>query len=195
MSPIVIASLVEGHGEVEALPVLIRRVAALVAPGVAVQALRPHRHSRGKLVREGELQRCGLVALANSPEAHLLVLLDADDDCPAELGPQFLEWIKPLRPSRTAVVVATREYETWFLASAESLRGRRGPPETLKPAADPEGIRGAKDRIKRSTLRRSYSPMADQAALTDGIDIDLARRRSDSFDKLCRVLEGWLQRR
>lgn len=39
---------------------------------------------------------------------------------------------------------------------------------------------------------RAYSPPVDQAALTDGIDVGLARSRSDSFDKLCRVIEEWL---
>ena len=38
----------------------------------------------------------------------------------------------------------------------------------------------------------AYRPTVDQAALADAIDIDLARGRSASFDKFCRVLEGWL---
>jgi len=56
LSPVVIASIVEGHGEVEAVPVLIRRVATHVAPNVAVAVPRPHRRPRSKLVRAQELE-------------------------------------------------------------------------------------------------------------------------------------------
>ena len=193
MSAVVIASIVEGDGEVEAVPVLIRRVAAHLAPAVAVDVPRPHRRPRSSLVRMGELERYGHIALAGSPDAYLLVLLDADKDCPAGLGPQLLDRVGTLRPSRAAVVVAKCEYEAWFLASAASLEGRRGLRVSLEPPDDPEGIRDAKGWIQRNrTDGRAYSPTVDQAALTARIDIDLARSRSDSFDKFCRVLEGWL---
>ena len=188
-----IALIVEGYGDVEAVPVLVRRVAAHVAPAVAVDVLRPHRRSRLKLVRSGELERYGRIALAGSPEAHLLVLVDADTDCPAELGPQFLERVASLQTRRVGVVLAKHEFENWFLASAESLGGRRGLRSPLDPPVDPEAIRGAKEWIQANrTDGRAYRPTVDQAALTEGIDIDLARRRSASFDKFCRVLEGWL---
>jgi hypothetical protein len=52
-----------------------------------------------------------------------------------------------LRPALlSAVVLANREYESWFLASAIALRGRmqsatmRCPQPTLKPFATPKGI-------------------------------------------------------
>ena len=41
-----IASIVEGHGEVEAVPILIRRLAQSLAPNLAVVAPRPIRVSR-----------------------------------------------------------------------------------------------------------------------------------------------------
>lgn len=188
-----IAPVVEGHGEVEAVPVLIRRVAAHVAPGVGVVVQRPHRHPRSKLVRANELEAYCRIAFEESPGAHLLVLLDADDDCPAELGPRLLEHVGSTGSPRRAVVVAKCEYEAWFLASAESLGGRRGLPNELDSPRDPEGVRDAKGWIRSNRVDgRAYSPPVDQAALTAGIDIALARGRSASFDKFCRVLEGWL---
>ena len=193
MSPLVIAPVVEGPGDVAAVPGLIRQVATHVAPGVGVEVLRPHRRPRSSLVRSGELERYSRIALSGSVEAHLLVVIDADDDCPAELGSELLERVEELRPRRVAVVMAKREFESWFLASAESLGGRRGLRSPLEAPPDPEAIRGAKEWIQANrTDGRAYRPTVDQAALTAGIDIDLARNRSASFDKFCRVLEGWL---
>ncbi len=188
-----IAPIVKGYGDVKAVPVLVRRVAAHVAPGVAVDVIRPHRRNRSALVQRGELERYGRIALAGSPDARLLVLVDADMDCPAELGPQFLERVASLWTRRAGVVLAKHEFENWFLASAESLGRRRGLRSPLDPPVDPEAIRGAKEWIQANrTDGRAYRPTVDQAALTDAIDIDLARGRSASFDKFCRVLEGWL---
>lgn len=188
-----IASIVEGHGDVAAVPALIRHVATHVAPGVAIQVLRPHRRPRSSLVRSGELERCGRIALSGSAGAHLLVLVDADDDCPAEFGPELLARVEDLQPRQVEVVLAKREFENWFLASAESLAGRRGLRNPLESPPDPEAVRGAKEWIQANrTDGRAYRPTVDQAALTVGLDIDLARNRSTSFDKLCRVLEGWL---
>ena len=118
-----IAPIVEGYGDVKAVPVLVRRVAAHVAPGVAVDVLRPHRRPRSALVLRGELERYGRIALTGCPDARLLVLVDADEDCPAELGPQLSERIASLQIRRVGVVLAKHEFENWFLASAESLGG------------------------------------------------------------------------
>jgi len=49
----------------------------------------------------------------------ILILLDADDDCPAELGPTIVDLARGIKPHcRMAVVLPKREYEAWFLASA-----------------------------------------------------------------------------
>lgn len=188
-----IAPIVEGPGDVAAVPVLVRRAATHVAPGAAVNVLRPHRRPRSALARPGELERYGRIALSGAADARLLVLVDADDDCPAELGPQWLGRLEDLQPREVAVVLAKHEFESWFLASAESLAGRRGLMNPLEPPPDPEAVRGAKEWIQENrTDGRAYRPTVDQAALADGIDIELARSRSASFDKLCRVLEEWL---
>lgn len=193
MSAIVIAPIVEGHGEVAAVPVLIRRVAARIAPAVAVDVRRPHRIPRSRLLRSGELERCARIAQADSPGANVLVLVDADEDCPAQLGPATLSRLGGADVGRAAVVVAKHEYEAWFLASAEALGGRRGLRSPLAAPADPERVGGAKEWIQANRIDgRAYRPTVDQAALTAGIDIDIARNRSASFDKFCRVLEGWL---
>lgn len=105
--------IVEGHGEMSAVPVLVRRVAAWLDPDLVLNALRPHRVPRGKLVKREELQRAvEYVARAAGPGAPILVLLDADDDCAARVGPRLLSWAGEQRSDRAiGVVMATCAYE------------------------------------------------------------------------------------
>jgi hypothetical protein len=87
-----------------------------------------------------------------------------------------------------AVVLAKREYEAWFLAAAESLRGKRGLPDDLQPPDDPEAIQGAKEWLRaRMPTDRKYGAVLDQPALTALFDMDAARRLG-SFDKCYREI-------
>jgi hypothetical protein len=148
----------------------------------------PLRISRSKLVRGQELERAvEFAARKTAGQGGILILVDSDDDCPAQLAPQLLARARKTRSNLPiSVVLAKREFEAWFLASAESLRGRRGLPSDLAPPPDPELIRGAKEWIARRIAGGStYSEALDQPALTAVFDLDLAAGRSDSFDK-CR---------
>jgi hypothetical protein len=117
-------------------------------------------------------------------------LLDADDDCPAQLGPALVGRISVIQSDiPSAVVLAKREYEAWFLAAAESLSEKRGLPADLQPPPDAEAVKGAKEWLRDHMPRnRKYVETADQAALTAVFDFNLARQRSDSFDKCYREI-------
>ena len=120
----------------------------------------------------------------------VLVLLDADSDCPAEIAPSLLRRVRDVRPGiRASVVVAKSEYEAWFLAAAHSLRGVFV--DEAEPPDDPELIRSAKAYLTKNYLSRDvrYSETVDQPRFTARMDLDEARA-SPSFDKLCRDLEG-----
>ena len=52
-----IAAIVEGDGEVEAVPVLIRRIGSEVSPLSPPTVLRPIRVRRQRILKEGELER------------------------------------------------------------------------------------------------------------------------------------------
>ncbi len=123
----------------------------------------------------------------------VLVLLDADDDCPAELGPKLLAWAVAARSDTPVrVVVASREYESWFLAGAASLAGRFGFPEGLEPPKDPDHLpRNAKKWLEEQRDWRPYKETADQLTFSSALDVGLTRSLSDSFDKLCRDV-AWL---
>ncbi len=187
--PIRLGCIVEGHGEVEAVPVVVRRIAERESPLSDVRILGPIRISKDRLVKAGELERAvELAARLTGLPGGVLVVLDSDDDCPAEQGPALLARAVEARSDRPiAVVLAKREFEGWLLAAAESLRGQRGLPDNLQPPADPEAIRGAKEWLTgRMMASRVYSPTLDQPALSARFDLDLARKRSESFDKFYR---------
>jgi len=62
--------------------------------------------------------------------------------------------------------------------------------QTLNAVSDPESIRDAKGTLTRNMAgSQSYSPTHDQPALTAVFDMQLARRRSDSFDKCWREIQ------
>jgi len=87
-----------------------------------------------------------------------------------------------------SVVLAMKEYEAWFIAAAESLRGQCGLAQDLVGDPNPEDIRGAKEWLsKRMPRNRRYAETTDQATLTGVFDMQAARR-TDSFDKCYREI-------
>lgn len=182
-----VAVVVEGKGETLAVPVLLRRIAAVVTPGLDLR-IDVLRRGRQQVVKKPHFEKSiDLAARRVGPKGVILVLLDADTDCPAELGPQLVRRAARARPDRvTRVVLAKSEYEAWFLASAGSLAGKHGMRVDLTAPADPESIRDAKGWLSRHQAdERSYRPSVHQTSLTATFDMTAARS-APSFDKLWR---------
>ena len=190
-----IGCIVEGQGDVAAVPVLIRRIASDLDPELIIEIPRPIRVKRNQVVRPDQLeQEVELAVQKISGKGAIFIVLDSDDDCPAQLGPELLRSTSQVRSDiPIAVVLAKREFEAWFLAAAESLRGERGLNNNIHPPNDPEGIRDAKgwlsNRMKNS---RKYRETLDQPALTALFDIEQARK-VDSFDKCYRDIVRLLE--
>jgi len=184
--------IVEGHGEIQAVPVMLRRLAQEWDPGLYLNIPRPFRAGRYKLVKTGELERIvEFVARRLETPRAILILIDAEGDCPKELAPELLARARKARSDMPiGVVLAKHEFEAWFLAAIESLSGRRGLRENLAPVEQPESVSGAKEFLTRNMQGSSaYSETLDQPALAAVFDIELARKRSDSFDKCCREVQ------
>lgn len=182
-----IGVVVEGRGETAAVPVLLRRIAGVVTPGLTPR-ISVLRRGRQQVVKSPYFEESIDVAARRvGPRGLVLVLLDADIDCPAELGPQLIRRAAKARPDRTVrVVLAKAEYEAWFLASAGSLAGRHGFRADMSTPANPESIRDAKGWLSRHrTQAGAYRPTAHQASLTATFDMGAARS-APSFDKLWR---------
>lgn len=173
--------IVEGHAETESVPVLLRRL--------GIPCVRPFRVKRNKVVKPGELERAiTLATMDRAGATAVLVLLDADDDCPAALAPALLQRARAVSPLPVSVVFAVREFEAWFLGGIHSLRGQRGISDDASYDADPEQPRGAKERLETLMPGRSYLDTDDQPALAAALDIEEARLRCPSLDKLLRDL-------
>lgn len=170
--------IVEGHGEQEALPVLIRKIFTEFSPQIIPVINPPIRVKSGSFLNDTEYFRKYVslaAAKAAQADGELLIVLDCEDDCPASLGPNLLAKARTVRSDvPITVVLAHREYETWFLAAAESLRGCAGLPADLTPPADPERIRGAKEWLGRH-MDQAYDPIIHQAALTARFDLSQAK--------------------
>ena len=195
MTRLRVAPIVEGHGEVNAVRILLERVWIEVVGGEYVQVARPIRFPRTKLVKPdaADLKRAVEFAVlklrGGSDPSLVLVLLDAHDDAACELGPRILKDASRSRPEiDLACVLANPDYETWFVAAANSLRERLRLPETVEIPEQPEQLKSGKMWIKRNSPR-PYSETVDQPALTRLMDLDECRKRSASFDKLCRELD------
>lgn len=193
---IIVASIVEGDGEVGALPVVLRRLNAELSPQVQTEIVKPIRVRRDRFLnREDEFSK--YIRLAHSSISHLaqhqgwiIILLDADDDCPAKRSREILNAASKIVPAaRISVVMANREFESWFIASATSLNGRRGLIFNTANTPDSETIRNAKGWLTSHMPQGSYREVTDQPALSSLIDIGLTRRNSRSFEKLCREWE------
>jgi hypothetical protein len=183
----VLVPLVEGQSEERALGVLLRR---LIAAGDApeTEIARPFRVPRNKVVREGELERTVAQAVrSRSGATAVLIVLDADEDCAAELAPTLVLRGSTASQLPIGVVLPTVEIEAWILAAVESLRDVRGIRADARPPADVEGVRDAKGALtQRMTGARGYVATDDMPALFAAMDVGLAEMRSPSMAKLVR---------
>ncbi|RKU28171.1 hypothetical protein C6499_10230 [Candidatus Poribacteria bacterium] len=190
-----IGCIVEGESEVATVPLLIRRIAANLYPELPIVVPPPIRRPRNKIVKENELERAvEFVAQQIGGQGAIFIILDSEKDCPAELGPALLHRASQVRSDLPiAVVFAKHEFEAWFLAAAESIRGRRGLKNDLNAPDNPEAIRGAKEWLsQRMEASRTYRETQDQPALAALFDIEQARQ-ADSFDKCYREIVRLLE--
>ncbi|MCK5327544.1 MAG: hypothetical protein KAR36_02990 [Candidatus Latescibacteria bacterium] len=88
-----IVPIVEGYSEVASVPILLRRILEREA-AYSVQVAKPFRVKRNRVVKEGELERAiEQVVRSRSGAGGILVLLDADDDCPPQ-NPEMIRGAK-----------------------------------------------------------------------------------------------------
>lgn len=189
-----IVCIIEGHGEREAVPVLCVRIMRSllgIGDGWYVDE-EPVRQPRSRLVDENApspkrssnqdgVNRALLMAAARMPDG-ILLLCDADDDCPAAWGPSLPQSIT-FGHHEVAVrsVMVCREYESWLLWHFPA--GDRTRVRAVNPEQSP---RNAKRALER--LVPGYTPTMHQLAQTRALNLGTVWACSDSFDKLVRSL-------
>lgn len=167
-----IAPIVEGHGDVAALPVLLRKI------DPTVQVKRPVRFPRSKLLIQDQLVRAAQIASANITHlGAVLLVIDADESCAATLGPELERQLLEALPNRTCrVVLAVREFESWIVG---------GDPEY--GVENPDVAGDLKGRIQQR--HGVYKETADQARLMAVADLSLLEQKSRSFRRLLAVMK------
>ena len=170
--PRAIVPIVEGPGELEAVPWLLRQL--LWEKGeFALQVKRAlNAHGRGNLTVEGGLERFLQYAASVPGCCGVLILVDANGDCPLDLAHTLATRAEARSlPVPVAIVVAYREYETWFLASLGSIRGQFGLGEGLQCPRAPDRIGDPKGWLARHMRGgRVYKETTDQFPMTRAMD-------------------------
>jgi len=175
---------VEGHGDTgAALNLVIRLWQDL---GLSPISWAPP--SRGKnLHQERGIDKACCFARSKGDCETLLILRDEDDQCPRDSAPLSAGWLLKQNLSfPSALVLAHREFEAFFLPCISRLVGRRlvdsqgiernGLLADTRFAGNPESIRGVKEWLSRHMPPgRSYKPTLDQLPMTRLVDFNLIR--------------------
>ena len=188
-------AIVEGNGEVDAVPVLIRRISGDLYGTYDIDAPRPVRaKGGGHLIKAFE----NLLHYAMDRGCSaILVMVDTDTEyCPKEMAVSLADRARNLNMGiPVSVVCPNSEYETWFICTlsqdrGQELRDRLGIEASVVAPENVEEVRGAKGWLSRHMPGgRNYRPTSHQAALTHHIDIELVQSRSRSFRRLCHAVE------
>lgn len=180
--------IVEGHGEVSAVPALLRRLQE-ESGAYQFEVGKAIRRNRSDFLNQDALAKAIDLVMLQPDCRAILILFDSHDDCPKELGPQVKQWAqKEAGAMPCEVVMACREYEAWFLAAMESLRGRRGILADASSHPTPEGPSGAKEQLEdRMDKGTSYHETLDQAPLTAQFDLAQAYARCRSFRRMIKA--------
>ena len=180
-----IYTLVEGHGEVEAIGNLLYRLWNDLKLPYEVFAT-PRRWP--KINTDDGLRLGCQLARKFKNCSGLLILKDEDDDCPKEVVPNKIKILKELNlPFPTGYVLLYREYETLLLASLDSLKGKKikdksgfertGISDEAVLNRNLEDIRNAKGMLSNFyPANKIYKPRIDQLPLTRLIDFNLIRK-------------------
>lgn len=199
-----IAPIVEGHAEVKAVERLLFRIWNEVVCGTdRLQVLEPFRPKRdqilqvdgvalGKEVQKAVIKLQAKLKREVSATGLVLLLFDAEKECPAQLARRLLDLAHKARADAPiACVLANQMFENWIIAGSGTLHGVNGLPNPLPDVADVEAVGGKgwiKEQLRAVNRNRAYSETIDAPQYVQRMDVLGARTRSPSFDKLCREL-------
>lgn len=185
--------VVEGHGDQLAVPTLTQRIfQEHLGYYEAIVGGNPMRVKRGRFASRFDDFERALRFLSYGSDA-VLVLLDSDDDdvdvLRSDLTRRASDTIGHLP---VAVAPAVREYEAWFLASIEEMRGRGDIRVDATCPGDPESHRGAKGVFAAQLNSGVYTETVDQKKYSALMNIQAAETRSSSFAALTAALASLL---
>jgi hypothetical protein len=111
--------IVEGHGEIEAIPILLRRLVA-ESQFYQTSVLKPIRRTHSQFLRKEDVQAAVGLSLMGSGCDAILFVLDADDDCPMERAKEIKIWADDAAAGRAHCEVEDSEpWRTSFRRDGE----------------------------------------------------------------------------
>jgi hypothetical protein len=185
--------LVEGDGEVEAGRELIRRVLYEQLSRFNFELEVGNAQGNGNITTPGGIEKL-LERTRRLPGCKgVIVLLDAEKDhqeCPPALARELAKRAEALGlPFSVVVACANCEYESWFLASLDTIRDDYLVPDA-KYEGDPEQECSAKGWLSRRMRgQRNYKETLDQVKMTSRIDMARVQQNSRSFRRLVHAVE------
>ncbi len=179
--------ILEGPGDRDAVPLVIRNLLYSheifdfnVQPNPIIDQNVP------KLKRANELERFVRYARYREGDS-VLILLDADENCPKEISEEFAARIHDLQvPHNVGLAFFKCEFEVFFLFCLDYIAVQYTEYgwnlDGWNFNDDLEDIVGAKGYISRRMKKgRSYKETRDQAKFSSVLDFDRLRHRSRSF--------------
>ena len=203
--------VVEGQTEQVCVERLLHRVwRELLCRAERLQVVEPFRGHRDQLVHPNGVVLTDAVRKAfvklntkakKDAEARplVLILLDAEGDCPATLARRLLDVARKALPADVPVscVLAKRMLENWIVAGASTLAGVNGLPDSL-PARDQFEDRSGEawldSQLRSKSKVRKYEKTVDAERFVREMNLQECRDNAPSFAKLCRDLETRLPR-
>lgn len=187
-----IVPIVEGDGEVQAVPILIGKLLAEMNQQDIGVARTRNAGGCTNIKKAGGLERFVQLAASEPECGAILLLMDADKECPVDLAYDFAARIRTAGTKYPVVVVIAQcEYEAWFLAILDSLAGRDLdgrpglPANTVYADRDVDALVSVKGWLSKHFVgSRQYKETIDQATMTRHLKVASASARSRSFRRL-----------
>lgn len=180
-----IGLVVEGAGDRGALPVVLRAHLHASLDFRDILGKPVPAHGREKATAKGGIEGYVVTAGLRPGCVGVLVVLDGEGDCVAELGPELLSRASAVIGKPVYVALADIDFESWLYASAETLD------IGLEYRHGASGQGAIKDALKP----HKYVKPTWQPRLASRMDLTVAAQRSPSlarafarFDQLVELL-------
>lgn len=165
--------VVEGAGDRGALPVILRAHLQQMSDYRDILGKPVPAHGREKAMAEGGLEGYVFTAVLRPGCVGVLVVVDGEGDCVAELGPALLDRVGDLTGKPVRIALADRDFESWLYASAESLG----------LGLDYDANKSGHGAIKEALRPQKYVKPTWQPRLASRVDLNLAGQRSPSLSR------------
>jgi hypothetical protein len=174
-----IYAIVEGEGEVKAVPVLVKRCLNQYGFQETIFFEKAYKCDNTAFFNHKDTLVKTLRRIADQSDCGgVLIFYDLDDGCAVTLLAEWFSYLSKQDPFPFSIAFAcpVREFEAWFLAGVK----------TLEYSKEPEAIRDAKGWLRK---RHGYKPTQHQAEYCKQLNWELTMQKSRSFRRFCHAVE------